>query len=268
MNISMNSEVFASLYQLNRKMDSLSTVLSTGKTINSAADDLSGFVFTERLTTRMNGFKSANANIDQAKYILDAVKAGVQSGLTVLNNMKNLAIASQDPTKSSTARLLLQEQFNNEIQAYVDLTEKFQVNGKNFLGSGQSYTPVNVGISTFYLRPAYIDYNGEEGVTFNTESIETVSDATAMRTLLDKNIDILKSVSESIGNQLKQLDFYKEYNTNQAVTAETAYASKMTADIAKTQSEFAKLSLLENSNYTLLQLFDQRAQNLIKYISS
>ena len=74
--------------------------LSTGKRINSAADDAAGFAIAERMTAQIRGLNMAVKNANDGLSMLSVADAAADDITDMLQRMRELAVQADNGTNS------------------------------------------------------------------------------------------------------------------------------------------------------------------------
>ncbi len=101
------------------------TRLSTGKRINSAADDPAGLTIATKLKSRSEGLSVALGNIGDAKNLLAVAEGGIGRITDIIIAMKNKAAQAASDTMGSEERAAIKEQltaYAAQIDDIVDQT--------------------------------------------------------------------------------------------------------------------------------------------------
>jgi flagellin len=133
-----------SLNLIQKQLTEASTRLTSGKRVNSAADDAAGMAIISRLEALGKKFSLGTRNASDAisvAQVADGAMSGVQSGL---QRLKELAVQSANGILSDTDRQTLAaeaEQIKSEIGR---ITEQTEFNGNRILRDAQDFS-VQVG---------------------------------------------------------------------------------------------------------------------------
>lgn len=129
------------LQTVNKQLGVAQTRLSTGKRINSAADDPAGLTIATKLNSRSEGLKVALSNIGDAKNLLAVAEAGVSRITDILVQMKNKASQGASDTMGSSERKAIQQQLNAYAQQIDDIVAQTNWNGNKLIdGSKKDVT--------------------------------------------------------------------------------------------------------------------------------
>ena len=86
--------------------------LSSGKKINSAADDAAGFAIAERMTAQIRGLNAALKNANDGVSLLSVAESVTDSLSDTLQRMRELAIQASNDTNSPTDRHFIQDEIS------------------------------------------------------------------------------------------------------------------------------------------------------------
>ena len=96
--------------------------LSSGKKINSAADDAAGFAIAERMTAQIRGLNMAVKNANGGLSMIAVADNAMSEVGDIFQRMKELAVQASNDTNSSVDRGFLQlelEELVDEIESQV-----------------------------------------------------------------------------------------------------------------------------------------------------
>ena len=154
----VNTNINASIAQsaLTRNQRSLDTAmeqLSTGRKINSAADDASGLAVSTRMTSQIKGLNVAVKNANDAISMVNTAEGALIEITNMLQRMRELALQAANGTADSKDRTYLNQEYQAlaaEIDRIADTTEW---NGRTILnntadGSSSSLVTFQVGVDT------------------------------------------------------------------------------------------------------------------------
>jgi len=90
--------------------------LSSGKKINSAADDAAGFAIAERMTAQIRGLNMATKNANDGLSMLATVENATNDVTDMLQRIRELAVQAANDTNSVKDRKFLQTEVNSLLQ--------------------------------------------------------------------------------------------------------------------------------------------------------
>jgi len=107
-----------SLAESSRELATAMERLSSGKKINSAADDAAGFAIAERMTAQVRGLNMATKNANDGLAMLATIENATNDVTDMLQRVRELAVQASNDTNSTTDRQYLQKEVDsllNEI---------------------------------------------------------------------------------------------------------------------------------------------------------
>ena len=109
----------AAASSVNKEMEISMERLSTGKRINSAANDAAGIAISSRLTSEIKGTNQAIRNAMDAQAMIDTAEGAHEEIENILQRMRELAVQSANDTNSGVDRTNLNTELN-QLSAEID----------------------------------------------------------------------------------------------------------------------------------------------------
>lgn len=116
----------ASMQRVGRDLDTAMERLSTGKRINSAADDAAGLSIAERMTTQIRSLNMSIRNANDGISLVNTAEGAMQEVSDMLQRMRELAVQSVNGTYNADDRASLDaevQQLKAEIDRIADTTK-------------------------------------------------------------------------------------------------------------------------------------------------
>lgn len=158
----------AAASSINKEMETAMERLSTGKRINSAADDAAGIAIASRLTSEIKGTSMAIRNAGDAQALLDTAEGAHEEISNILQRMRELSVQAANGTNSSVDRDNLQVEMN-QLRTEVDrIAGSTSWAGQKLLDGA---TPNALSLATAHTD--YADFTFQVGS--GTESINAIS---------------------------------------------------------------------------------------------
>ena len=129
----------------NRQLSTAMERLSTGKRINSAADDAAGLSISTRMDSQVRGLQMAVKNSNDAISVTQTAEGAMQEINNILQRMRELAVQSSNDSNGAEDRAFLQAevaQLSDEIDRIATTT---QFNGINVLDGGFANKKFQIG---------------------------------------------------------------------------------------------------------------------------
>jgi len=140
---SMNAQ--RSLMASSKELQSAMERLSTGKKINSAADDAAGFAIAESMTAQVRGLSMSAKNANDALGLLKVVENATNDVTDMLQRIRELAVQAQSGTNSTGDIANLQLEAEALMDEIIRVSEDTTYNGKAYIGGDAGSINIQVG---------------------------------------------------------------------------------------------------------------------------
>ena len=104
--------------------------LSSGKKINTAADDAAGFAIAERMTAQIRGLNMATKNANDGLSMLAVVENATNDVTDMLQRIRELAVQAANDSNSLEDRVFLQQEVNSLLQEVNRVATQTKYNNK------------------------------------------------------------------------------------------------------------------------------------------
>ncbi|MDG1473847.1 MAG: flagellin, partial [Porticoccaceae bacterium] len=196
--INSNSAAMLTANSINkneRMMTSTMERLSTGKRINSAADDAAGLAIATKMTAQVRGLDQAGRNANNATSMIQLADGAAEQISNILQRMREIVVQAADGSNSASDVAVLNVEFTEAAEEVDRIVDSTEFNGKKLLngdaggtaGSGDSSVTFQIGANANQTLSAdFGDFNlaaGGAGV-YETHSIATGNLTTSTGTVL------------------------------------------------------------------------------------
>lgn len=135
--------------------------LSSGKKLNSAADDAAGMAISTRMNAQVRGLNMAVKNVGDGISIVSTVESSLTEITNMLQRMRELSVQAANDINSGTDRNYLQEEINQLKSEITNLSENTEFNGIKILDG------------TFTDKAIQIGTNSGQTVKFSVDSVSS-----------------------------------------------------------------------------------------------
>ena len=140
---SLNSQ--RQLLQVGADLDQASERLSSGKRINSAADDAAGLAISNRQTSQIRGLDQAIRNANDGISLIQTAEGALDESTNILQRMRELSIQASNGVYSDSDRSSLNAEVE-QLKAELDrIAETTAFNGQNILDGTLGQINLQVG---------------------------------------------------------------------------------------------------------------------------
>ncbi|MED2013963.1 flagellin [Bacillus wiedmannii] len=254
------------------KMNTAMNRLSSGKSINSAADDAAGLAIATRMRAKEGGLNVGARNTQDAMSALRTTDSALNSISNILLRMRDLATQSANGTNGGKDQDSLQLEFK-ELKEEIDhIAGKTNFNGKHLLAEADATKNINIQLSDVSgdnLTITAVDATtGVKGFNLTKTIGDATKTADAAESIkeLDAAIQKVADMRATFGSQLNRLD-HNLNNVNSQATNMSAAASQIEdADMAKEMSNMTKFKILNEAGISMLSQANQTPQMVSKLL--
>ncbi len=146
--INSNINSLVAQQNLNGSQGALSqaiTRLSSGKRINSAADDAAGLAIASRMQSQVNGLNQGVSNANDGVSMIQTASSGLSSLTNSLQRIRQLAVQASSGSLSSSDQAALQQEVSQQISEVNRIASQTTYNGKNILDGSAGVVNFQVG---------------------------------------------------------------------------------------------------------------------------
>jgi len=260
--------------------------LSSGKKINSAADDAAGFAIAERMTAQIRGLNMATKNANDGLSMLGVIENATNDVTDMLHRMRELAIQATNDTNSNEDRAFLQKEVAQLKLEITRVAEDTQYNGQEVLDG--TFTSKSIQVGTEFGQTITFSVNGikavaigskdENGITStdvggnarldNVASID-ISDAAGAQAGLQVITDAIEQVAgdrATYGALQNRLEYTVSNLMNVAEFTTAARSRIEDADFAAESARLAKAQVLQQTGTAMLAQANASSQLALSLI--
>ena len=290
----VNTNISASLSQAalaknDRALSKAMEQLSTGKKINSAADDAAGLAISTRMTSQIIGLEQSIQNANDAISMVNTAEGVLDEVTNLLQRMRELALQAANGTTDTADRSYLNKEYQNlyaEIDRIADNTEW---NGRNILnnqanGNGSSLVEFQVGmnagqtISVDFGNFTNVSGSGtfadfvSAGATAGTISANSTTvaqtNASAALSSIDTALTAISNQRATFGAVSNQLIHAVDNLTNVVTNSEASRSRMMDTDYAASTSELARTQIIQQASTAMLAQANQLPQSVLQLLQN
>lgn len=226
--------------------------LSSGKRINSAADDAAGLAVLSKLEVALSGTEQAIRNAADGQGLLQTADAGAAEISDILNRMKELSVRAANGTTSIAEREALQSEADQLTAEISRIANSASFNGRTPL-SGEDID-LQVGASTEERIKLGVEAVGSSELKLDggRVSFDTSANTRDAIGAIDAAIEKITSVRSDIGASVNRVSSTIENLSNAAKNANIAVGRISNADVENETTRRAKAQILQQSSVAML----------------
>jgi flagellin len=260
--------------------------LSTGKRINSAADDAAGLAIASRMSSQVNSLEQAARNANDAISMVQTVEGAGKEIVNILTRMKELATQAATGTLSTSDKTVLNQEFteleseitrietNTKWNTYALLDGADTVTVQVGAGNGQTMSIVigdwSLAAGTTVMaanNTVYGDTDGDpnsNAVNFqNAGDLDIETNASDAMVALDNMITNASAELAKYGAYINRLEYASDNLLNVAQNTDASRSRIEDADYASETSELAKTQIIAQAGTAMLAQANQIKQTVL-----
>lgn len=234
-----------SLMSVNKKLEISQLRLATGKRINEAADDPSGYSIATSFDKRARGLSVALDSVGTASNALSIAEGGLNNITQILLDMKDLVVQGASDTLGSTERTAINNQLTALRAEITRIADQTTFNGTKMLDG----TFTNRRFQTGDTETDYISFSisaSYDSTALSLASVSVTDSSGACNSMASVNtaINTVATQVQSIGSVVQRMRLV-ENNLSVAIVNTTAAKSRiLDADVAREQVESTRFQIL------------------------
>ena len=254
-----------SLAESSRELSTAMERLSSGKKINSAADDAAGFAIAERMTAQVRGLNMATKNANDGLAMLSTIENATNDVTDMLQRIRELAVQAANDTNGTQDRTYLQTEVDSLV-AEINRVSTDTVYNDSVVLDGNLSGSLQVGTASGQT----IDFaiTSIDTTTLGVDALD-LSDATNAATALtaiDSAIETVAGNRAGYGALSNRLEYTVSNLMNVAEFTTAARSRIEDADFAAESARLAKAQVLQQTGTAMLAQANASSQLAIQLI--
>jgi flagellin len=263
-NTNVKSLIAANALKINnRAMSNAMEQLSTGKRINSAADDAAGLAISESMTSQIRGLNMAVRNANDGISLAQTAEGALIEVSNMLQRQRELAVQAASGTLSTEQRGYL----DSEFQALGDQIDQTKTNTKwNSIAvlSEANINTTGIEIQTGADASQTITVKGG---TLNdvkkVGSLTSATNATAALATVDTALGQVNAARAGLGAVVNRLTSVTDNLTNVSQNLSESRSRVLDTDYASATTELARTMIIQQAGTAVLAQANQSSQSVL-----
>ncbi|MEP2654066.1 MAG: flagellin [Paraglaciecola sp.] len=254
------------LSQVQNKQESILEKLSSGKKINSAADDAAAQQIIDRLTSEVEGGRQAISNAYDGVSLTQVAEGGLAGINDDVNRIRELSVQSGNGLLTDADRKAIQSEVSQLQENISQTIEQTEFAGKSLLfndGSIDFQVGTNadqkIGVGTRDVVSGLNDI-----LNVDLSSADGVEDALATA---DAATEFVGSVRADIGATQSQFESAARNLTQTNVNVAAARSRIQDTDYAQASSENAAAGILSQTSISVQSMANQQQEQALSLLS-
>lgn len=268
--VNTNTSALIALQNLNKTNDDLQGVqntISTGLMINSAKDNASVWAIAQGQRADVGALSAVQSSLNRASSIADVASTAGASVSDLLNQIKEKIVAAQDPSLDTTSRAAINTDFKSLVHQISDVVSNAEFDGANILdGSltfGIQFLANAEATSSITLSTQNLSLGGSIISISATDSVGTMTSATAMLSKINTSIAKTNAALGSLGSQSSQLEAHNTFVSKLSDVLTSGIGNLVDADMAKESAKLQSLQVQQQLGVQALSIANSTPQVIL-----
>lgn len=253
--------------QANRMLDTAMERLSTGRRINSAADDAAGLSIATGFTSEIRGLNQGIRNANDGIALAQTAEGALDEVSNMLQRVRELAIQSSNGTLDAEDRGFLDTEVTELAGQINDILSNTDFNGVS-LFSTTSGTDVTVDIAIDAGRTVTLTSTGIDGTAITAAALDvsTSTNAATAITNVDSALSSVNTARSSLGAGQNRLESAINNLTTTSANLTDARSRIEDTDYSAETTALAKAQILSQASTAMLAQANQSQQNVLSLL--
>jgi flagellin len=251
-----------SLKDINRQLGVHQQRLSTGKRLNSSADDPAGLTLAKRLDARSRSLSQALANIGDAQNVLSVAEGGANNIQSLLVQMREKIVQAGNDTLGTGERAAIFQQLQQLASEIDDVVAQTTFNNvqllTNVLFTFQTGAQ-GTDVTTFAVSGNF----NSSSLSVNNLTVASQTLASASLGSVDAALVSVSTMLQDIGAKMQRMGVKEQTVATAVVNTEAARSRIEDADMAREQLEATKLQILQQTATAMLAQANVAPQSIL-----
>jgi flagellin len=237
--------------------------LSSGSKIVSPEDDAAGLAVAMRFDAQINRTQAANNNVGNAISFSQTQDGFLKKVSNALDRMSELAILSQDVTKTDADRALYDKEYQT-LGAYINNVATKDFNGVSLFSSSSLSVTTDGDTGTFSMNG--IDLAASAYTTATGAGVATTTAAATALTDVKAAITQLATDRATIGASVSRLTYTSEQLGVLKDNLSAANSRIKDVDVANESTQFARYNILVQAGTAMLAQANASPQSALQLL--
>jgi len=252
--------------------------LSTGKRINTAADDAAGLAISSRMTSQINGLNQAVRNANDGVSMLRTAEGATNTITNMLQRMRELAIQASNGTYGSSDVKSMDTEYQQLYSEIKRVANTTAWNGMNLLdgtfSGGVAFMVSEVAGANSHISASVASFDFTAGATnalvdgFGALSGSYVSarSADALLGKISLAISGINTMRSNLGATINRLQFTVDNLTNVSTNLSASRSQIEDVDYSQATAQLAKNNVIQQAATAMLAQANQSPQSVLQLL--
>ena len=252
------------------KVDDAALSLSSGKRLNSGADDAAGAAVFMKMNAQLMGQKAAIKTAADALSLLNLQEAAVEQFANITHRIKELGVQMANGTYSDDDRALAQLEADQLVAQFQMVAANTRFNDLDIVNGTDGVTaPYTIQVGAGATDNFTVAVTPGATLSANLPTQVDVTTQAAAATTFDTTLSILQTMNEQraiIGASINRMLSSINNLSSAAIKTELAIGRVIDADFARESANLAKQQILSLASNQMLSTANQSKELLTQLL--
>ena len=252
------------------KVDDAALSLSSGKRLNSGADDAAGAAVFMKMNAQLMGQKAAIKTAADALSLLNLQEAAVEQFANITHRIKELGVQMANGTYSDDDRALAQLEADQLVAQFQMVAANTRFNDLDIVNGTDGVTaPYTIQVGADATDNFTVAVTPGATLSANLPTQVDVTTQAAAATTFDTTLSILQTMNEQraiIGASINRMLSSINNLSSAAIKTELAIGRVIDADFARESANLAKQQILSQASNQMLSTANQSKELLTQLL--
>jgi flagellin len=241
--------------------------LSSGKRVNSAADDAAGLAISTSMTSSVNALNQGVSNANNGVSMIQTASSALSAITSNLQRIRQLAVQASDASIGTDAAANLDTEVQARITEIGRIASQTTFNGIKVL-DGSAGANLNFQIGESSGQQLTIDLSGKYDATTLglTGDVKTATTAQSMMDTIDTALKTVNTAQATLGSNLNIFQSAISQTTAQSTNLSAASAQITDANFAQETANLSKAQVLQQAGISVLAQANSMPQQVLKLL--
>jgi len=243
------------------EVDSASNRLSSGKRVNSGADDAAGAAVAMKMNAQLMGQKAAIKTASDALSLLNLQEAAVEQFANITQRIKELSVQMANGTYSDADRALAQLEADQLVAQFQMVAANTRFNELEIVNGTDGVTsPYTIQVGANASDNFTVAVTPGATLSAQLPGVVDLSTQAAATSTLDSSLSVLQTMNEQraiIGASINRMLASINNLSSAAIKTDVAIGRIIDTDFALESAKLAKQQILAQSSNQMLSIANQ-----------
>ena len=241
--------------------------LSSGKRINTAADDATGMAVAAKIRADVRSLDQAVRNANDGISFINTYDGAASEIEGILVRMRELATQAQSGTYTTNDLAHADAEFVQLAAEITRISDNTQWNGMSVLASATTYT-FQVGSGSTSTSSVDVTFQDMDATTLGVGSLAVSSNTAAQSAIssIDAAITTVDTFRATLGAKINRMESAATNLANVSMNTAASRSRIEDADYAQATTELARTQIIQQAATAMLAQANQQPQSVLSLL--